>query len=227
MRGAIRAGLAATLILIPQLAAPFAAAAGKGPVSSQPYVPPPAPPAPPPDPNPRLLTPTEEGRQDLVHGPGEQPLRDFNLIRSKIPPVLLEAMNDAYARPYPSDCQALAAQVRILSDAIGPDLDEPVSNANPSLMNRGEVVTRDATLDALREAVTDTIPFHSWVRLLTGAQRHDQLVLAAITAGAVRRAYLKGLGEARGCAPPGVPRHLAHPSAMAAQTQPKPTAPGD
>ena len=154
MRGAIRAGLAATLILIPQLAVPFAAAAGKGPVSSQPYVPPPAPPAPPPDPNPRLLTPTEEGRQDLVHGPGEQPLRDFNLIRSKIPPVLLEAMNDAYARPYPSDCQALAAQVRILSDAIGPDLDEPVSNTNPSLMNRGEVVTRDATLDALREGVS-------------------------------------------------------------------------
>src|SRR5271167_2633765 len=123
MRGAIRAGLAATLLVIPQLSAPTAEAAGKGPVT-----PPPAPA----DPNQRLLTPTEEGRQDLVRGPGEQPLRDFNLIRSKIPPVLLDAMTDAYARPYPSDCQALAAQVRILSDAIGPDLDEPVSNANPS-----------------------------------------------------------------------------------------------
>ena len=226
MRGAIRAGLAATLILIPQLTAPLAAAAGKGPVSSTPYVP--AQPAPPPDaPNQRLLTPTEEGRQDLVHGPGEQPLRDFNIVRSKIPPVLIAAMNDAYERPYPGDCQGIAAQVRILSDAIGPDLDEPVSNANPSLMARGESLTRDATLDALREAVTDSIPFHSWIRMLTGAQRHDQLVLAAITAGAVRRAYLKGLGEARGCAPPGVPRHLARPSTVAVQSQQRPAGPGE
>jgi hypothetical protein len=77
-------------------------------------------------------------------------------------------------------------------------------------------VARDATLDALREAVTDSIPFHSWVRLLTGAQRHDQMVYAAITAGVVRRAYLKGLGEARGCDPPAVPRHLAHPASIAA-----------
>jgi hypothetical protein len=136
-------------------------------------------------------------------------------------------MKDAYARPYPGDCQGIAAQVRVLGEVIGPDLDEPVSTANPSVMARGESMTRDATLDALREAVTDSIPFHSWIRMLTGAQRHDQLVLAAITAGAVRRAYLKGLGEARGCATPGVPRHLAHPSTMAIQTQPKPTAPGD
>src|SRR5208283_610360 len=120
-------------ILIPQMTAPLATAAGKGPVSSQPYVPPPAPPQPPADPNQRLLTPAEEGRQDLVHGPGEQPLRDFNLIRSK----------------------------------IGPVLDEPVSTANPSVMARGESMTRDATLDALREAVTDSIPFHSWIRMLT------------------------------------------------------------
>ncbi len=225
MRGAIRAGLAATLILIPQLTAPLAEAAGKGPATTTQPVDTQAPP--PADPNQRLLTPAEEGRQDLVHGPGEQPLRDFNLIRSKIPPVLLEAMKDAYARPDPGDCPGIAAQVRVLTEAVGPDLDEPVSNANPSLMARGETMTRDATLDALREAVTDSIPFHSWVRMLTGAQRHDQLVLAAITAGAVRRAYLKGLGEARGCASPGVPRHLARPSTIAAQAQPKPAAPGN
>jgi hypothetical protein len=224
MRGATLAGLATILILIPSMTALSAHAAGKGPIST-----PPAPDAPPDPnaPNQRLLSPLEEGRQDLIRGPAEQPLRDFNVIRSKIPPVLLAAMNDAYERPYPSDCQGIAAQVRILTDAVGPDLDEPVSNANPSLMSRGEVLTRDAALDALREAATDSIPFHSWVRFLTGAQRHDQLVVAAITAGAVRRAYLKGLGEARGCSPPGVPRHLARPSSMAVQSQPAPTTPGN
>jgi hypothetical protein len=45
------------------------------------------------------------------------------------------------------------------------------------------------------------------VRKLTGAERHDHLVQDAITAGAVRRAYLKGLGEAKGCNPPATPSH--------------------
>lgn len=217
MRGAILAGLAATLILCPTLAATQPAANADSGGAANPPAPAAKPAA---DPNQRLLTPTEEGRQNLIAGVAEQPLRDFNLVRSKIPPVLLAAMADAYERPFPSDCTALAAQVRILDDVVGPDLDEPVSTTNPSLMSRGEVATRNATLDALREATTDSIPFHSWVRLLTGAQRHDQLVLSAITAGAVRRAYLKGLGEARGCLPPGVPRHLAHPSRVAAEARP-------
>ena len=138
-------------------------------------------------------------------------MRDFNIVRSKIPPVLIAAMIDAYERPSPNNCQGIAAQVRILSDAIGPDLDEPMSTANPSLIARGESATREATLDALRGRSADYIPFDSLIRMLSGAQRHDQIVLAAIKAGVVRRAYLKGLGEARGCAPPGVPRHLARP----------------
>jgi hypothetical protein len=46
------------------------------------------------------------------------------------------------------------------------------------------------------------------VRKLTGAERHDSYVAAAITAGAVRRAYLKGLGESRGCSPPATPSHV-------------------
>ncbi|HEY3696315.1 MAG TPA: hypothetical protein VGL30_11760, partial [Phenylobacterium sp.] len=37
---------------------------------------------------------------------------------------------------------------------------------------------------------------------------HDHLVQSAIVAGAVRRAYLKGLGEARGCEPPATPSHV-------------------
>jgi hypothetical protein len=46
------------------------------------------------------------------------------------------------------------------------------------------------------------------VRKLSGAERHDHFVQNAIVAGAVRRAYLKGLGEAHGCDPPGTPSHV-------------------
>jgi hypothetical protein len=45
------------------------------------------------------------------------------------------------------------------------------------------------------------------VRKLTGAERHDKMVQAAILAGSVRRAYLKGLGETKGCNPPATPSH--------------------
>ena len=45
------------------------------------------------------------------------------------------------------------------------------------------------------------------MRKLSGAERHDKLVQAAIIAGFTRRAYLKGLGETKGCNPPATPSH--------------------
>ena len=67
---------------------------------------------------------------------------------------------------------------------------------------------RDTAMGYLATAASDAVPFHSWIRKLSGAERHDQLVQNAITSGAVRRAYLKGLGEAHGCAPPVTPSHV-------------------
>lgn len=49
------------------------------------------------------------------------------------------------------------------------------------------------------------IPFRGWVRKLTGAERYSRKVSAAIAAGAIRRAYLKGLGQAAGCEAPAAP----------------------
>ena len=46
------------------------------------------------------------------------------------------------------------------------------------------------------------------MRRLSGAEQHDKFVQAAITAGAVRRGYLKGLGESKGCLPPATPSHV-------------------
>jgi hypothetical protein len=167
------------------------------------------------NPNTRLLTPQQEGRQGVVKGVAEQPLRDLNIIRSKIPPVLQQAMIDPYERPQPNDCQGITAQVRILYDALGPDYDEPVSTEHPGLVTRGKGAAKSGALDAMRSGEQAYIPFDGFIRFLSGAERHDRVVLAAIQAGATRRAYLKGQGEIRGCAPPAVPRHLAHPATVA------------
>jgi hypothetical protein len=44
------------------------------------------------------------------------------------------------------------------------------------------------------------------VRKLTGAERYSREVAAAISAGTIRRAYLKGLGASAGCDAPAAPR---------------------
>lgn len=145
---------------------------------------------------------TGQANRESIQGAAKAPLRDLNLLRTKIPEVLLQAMADPYARPASPRCPALVEQVALLNDALGADLDRPVDD-DPTLLAQG----KQAAYGAVAGVATDAIPFRSWVRKLTGAERHDKLVQAAITAGAVRRGYLKGLGEARGCKPPATPSH--------------------
>ena len=168
----------------------------------------------------RLLTPEQEGRQGIVKGVVNQSFRDFGLMQSKIPPVLIEAMADPYARVTPATCDQLTAEIRRLEFALGPDLDAPINTERLSNFTRGKGQARDAALDAMRSTVQDYIPFDGYIRIVSGASTHDHKVLAAIQAGSVRRAYLKGMGEAQGCPAPATPRHLAHPVAVVAeQTQ--------
>jgi hypothetical protein len=153
------------------------------------------------DGSPKVETTTEANREGLK-GAAESPLRDLNVLRTKIPEVLLQAMADPYERPVSGRCPQLIAALQPLNDALGADLDVP-SVDEDDLLAKG----KSGALGVMAGAASDVIPFRGWVRKLTGAERHDHLVQAAITAGAVRRAYLKGLGEAKGCNPPATPSH--------------------
>jgi hypothetical protein len=170
-------------------------------------------------PSERLLTPEQQGRQGIVKGVAEQSFRDFGLMESKIPPVLIEAMADPYARVAPATCDELAAQIRRLEGALGPDLDAPINTERLSNMTRGKGQARDAGLDALRSTMQNYIPFDGYIRIVSGAAHHDHRVLAAIQAGSMRRAYLKGMGEMEHCPAPATPRHLAHPVTVATAQQ--------
>ncbi|WP_284615395.1 hypothetical protein [Aquabacterium humicola] len=134
------------------------------------------------------------------------PLSDFNLVRAEIPPVLAAAQRAPYALPAQRDCGALADQVRALDAALGADLDTPATDSNPSLVERGSSAVGDAAVGAVRSAAEGIVPFRGWVRKLSGAERYSKEVSAAITAGTIRRAYLKGLGAAANCAVPAAPR---------------------
>ena len=134
------------------------------------------------------------------------PLEDLNLVRADIPPVLAAAHRGAYAAPADRSCPALAIEIEGLDAALGADLDIPATASNPGLVERGTAVAGDAAIGAIRGAAEGVIPFRSWVRKLTGAERYSREVAAAIAAGTIRRAYLKGLGQAAGCQAPAAPR---------------------
>ncbi len=145
--------------------------------------------------------PEKEG----VSGAVQAPFEDVNVIRTKIPPVLLRAEDAPYARPEPPSCRQIAGEVRDLDDALGDDFDvnEP---EDPNLKAKRGRQAGEAVVLAMRDTAEDFIPFRNWVRRLTGAQAHDNQVRAAVYAGRVRRSYLKGLGEAIGCRYPAAPK---------------------
>jgi hypothetical protein len=162
-----------------------------------------APPAPARQTEPQLVSPDKAGSANVTNA-AAAPLHDLNLVRQKIPPVLLQALADPYARPTPETCATLVADVRQLKEALGGDFDEPDNPQSPSLTTR-----RGVALTLMHGASEMLLPFAGFVKTLTGAQKHDQLVVEVITAASVRRGYLKGLGEAHGCPFPAYPRHLA------------------
>ena len=130
----------------------------------------------------------------------EAPLADLNLVQEKIPPVLQAAVKAPYALPSQRAC---------------PDLDTPPTEGNPGLVERGANALGDAADSALRGAAESVIPFRGWVRKLDGAERHSKEVAAAIAAGSVRRAFLKGVGQTLGCEAPAAPLAALAASASA------------
>ncbi len=134
------------------------------------------------------------------------PLSDLNLVRAAIPPALRAAQQGPYAAPADRSCATLGADIQALDAALGPDLDTPPSADDPGLVERGAGAAGDAAVGAVRGAAEGVVPFRGWIRKLTGAERHSREVAAAIAAGTIRRAYLKGLGQAAGCAVPAAPR---------------------
>lgn len=136
---------------------------------------------------------------DGLSAAATSPLSDLNLVNAPIPEVLKAAQLAPYARPAGTACEALLAEVRRLDEVLGADLDTPATDSNPGLVDRaGELVVDQATA-SLRRSAEGLIPYRSWVRKLTGAERYSRQVASAIAAGTVRRAFLKGMAVSQQC----------------------------
>jgi len=176
--------------------------------------------SPPPPPQGEIQMPDRAGTANLTTA-AEAPLHDLNIARQGIPPILLAAITNPYDRPAPLDCGEITRQVRALTTALGADFDEPETPQAPSLTQKNGKVA----LAIVQGAAETLLPFAGFVRTLSGAQHHDQLVIEAITAGSVRRGYLKGLGESRRCPRPATPVHFLRPPPPAREDGPEPKYP--
>jgi len=133
------------------------------------------------------------------------PLDDFNLRRQMIPTVLLQAEANPYDLRNLNQCTTIGAEVARLDEALGPDTDEPPRQDGAYASEQAADAAAKATLNAIRDTTTDFIPGRSWIRRLSGADQHSRHVQSAIQAGRMRRAFLKGIGMQRNCAPPAAP----------------------
>lgn len=138
------------------------------------------------------------------------PIDDLNLRKDDIPPLLLAARQAPYAAEGMKRCSRIAAAVGELDAVLGPDLD--VAEQKDENLKPGKVA---------KWAVARFIPFRGLIREISGANRHKDALDDAIVAGMMRRAFLKGLGQARGCRYPG---HPADKTASAALAAPSPAA---
>jgi len=146
------------------------------------------------------ITACSTQQQKSTVGAVTSPLTDLNLLQSKIPEALRSANTAPYAIPVTNTCESLTTDIAALDDALGPDLDTPASPNNPGLIERAGDLVSDQAVSAIRHTAEGVVPFRNWVRKLSGAERHSKQVDAAIAAGIVRRAFLKGLRLNHNCA---------------------------
>ena len=122
------------------------------------------------------------------------PITDLNLSRDEIPPVLITAALDPYASDELKTCKQIGAAIAELDAALGPDMD--VYEDDRDRIAWGKIASN---------AVGSFIPFRGIIREITGAADHRRDFQSAIYAGSVRRGFLKGLGQQKGCDYPARP----------------------
>ncbi|MEP3420884.1 MAG: hypothetical protein ABJN35_04060 [Erythrobacter sp.] len=123
------------------------------------------------------------------------PLEDFNIDSDDIPEILVEAARDPYASDGLRTCNDIVAQIAALDSVLGADFD--IAATEGRRLSRGRVA---------QSVVGSFIPFRGIVREVSGANSKRREVNMAITSGMVRRGFLKGLGQQRGCDYPARPR---------------------
>ncbi|WP_146617166.1 hypothetical protein [Hyphomonas pacifica] len=144
-------------------------------------------------------TKTRDGLADAALSP----LEDLNLRREEIPPIL-KGVESPYELPTDLTCQDIQRLLAQLDTVLGPDWDTPSPDERLRTEKLADSASQ-ATLNAVASEARGLIPFRGIIRQATGADSHQKKYNLAYKIGAQRRAYLKGMGLAKGCPLPARP----------------------
>jgi len=123
------------------------------------------------------------------------PLSDVNLRKKEVPPVLQAALANPYDLTGIKSCAGYVTAIESLNAALGDDIDVAYEKSNDEKMvNSAGVIAKSV--------IGSFIPFRGIVRELSGANAQQRAWERALYAGSARRAFLKGMGESKGCAYP-------------------------
>lgn len=123
-----------------------------------------------------------------------QPVRDVGLMRTRIPPVLIEAAASPYSLDGLKTCRQLSGEIIELSTVLGADYGAPPP---PPRGRTGAIASAGG-----RALVNSVIPFRGVVREVTGAAPAERQYNAAVDAGLARRGFLRGVHQTRKCKTP-------------------------
>ncbi len=118
----------------------------------------------------------------------ETPATDLNIKKTEIPALLNAAQERPYGLRGLNTCAQLSRAIGELDDVLGDDVDLP--QTPEKRVKPGRVA---------QSVVGSFIPFRGIIREISGANEHDRAMRAAILAGVARRAFLKGIGQGKGC----------------------------
>lgn len=130
---------------------------------------------------------------DTAESVVEQPLKDLNLMKAKIPPELAAISPAPYSLAGVRTCAQFARAIRTMDRVLGPDVDSAAARNS-----KGESPAEFA-LGAGAAVAGSFIPGGGLIRKISGAEKQQKRAAAAVLSGQVRRAFLKGTARAKGC----------------------------
>lgn len=142
--------------------------------------------------------PSIEAAKEATFSAALSPLEDLGLRKRDIPALLAKlSTNPYYPPPKPYQCDDIKKEMADLDALLGSDGGEPqvALSDNEQYAMAGAEMVQDAVVGFVKSQ-TNIIPFKSFVRRLTGANKHEKLVNKAVQGGNLRRAYLRGLSVA-------------------------------
>ena len=129
---------------------------------------------------------------DSMENMAEKPLKDLNLLKDKIPLQLQAVMERPYDLRGIKGCSGYQAAIGGLDAVLGPDVDSPYA------INQ-KATPAEVVLSSAESVVGGLIPGMGIVRKISGAEAAQKKAQAAVLAGELRRAYIKGTARAKGC----------------------------